>query len=117
MPGARTTARWRTTYTSSGASEGQHAFIKYDVNASRAILRGIVYHYLLIRELAADQQHKVYRSVRVELPATRQSNLVENEIQARLPFKIMGRDSIARSSTQGVSPDDLIALEHCQPTL
>jgi hypothetical protein len=56
------------------------------VNASRAIRRGIVYHYLLIRELAADQQHKVHLSVRVELPATRQSNLVEKRNPGAVPI-------------------------------
>ena len=50
----------------------QFPFVEYDVNTVRAIRRGIVNDDFLISELAADQQHKVNRSVRIELAAAGQ---------------------------------------------
>jgi len=54
--------------------------IEYDVNAGCALRRGIIYNNFFVCEFAADQQHKINRSVGVELAATGKRDFMKKEI-------------------------------------
>ncbi len=77
-----------------------------------ALRGGVVHDQFIVCVLAADQQHKVNRSVGIELPAIGQRDLMEDKIEARFPLEITWDDTEAGPTTRRISLDDLIAFKH-----
>ncbi len=61
---------------------------KTDMHPLRTFRRRCVYRDFFICEFAVDQQVEVDSSIGVELPTAIQADLVEDEVQTRLPLDI-----------------------------
>ena len=87
------------------------------MNARRTFRRGVIYYNLFVGKFAADQQHKIDRSVGVELAATGKRDFMEEEVQARLPFDIVRDDFITRAAGAALLFQDFVAFKHGQAAL